>query len=492
MSRRALITAAVLALACLVFASAAAAESRLYWSNNGNGTIGTAARAGTDVNEALFNASPGPFGIAADSSHVYWSDEGSDEIGRADLDGGNVEPSLIPAAAELPEGVAVDAEHVYWANLGKDSIGRANLDGSDPEPNFIQLANASFPEAVAIEGSHIYWTAPGHGGEIGRSNLQGGEVEEEFIGGLTGRVFAIAVNSTHIYWSESTAIGRASIGGGEVETGLVEGLGDVAGIALDNSHIYWSSFFGFIGRSNLDGGEADGEFITGPDDPDMIAVSQNATTISGGTSTTSVDAGEGVRAAATIAGAEETGGTITFALYGPGDQTCSGDPLETFAVTGNGGDSYDSPAVTPAAPGTYHWVISYSGDSVNEASATTCAGAFTVKASAAGGATSSESGAPRLGPLRLVKVTRNHATGIGHVRFHVPAAGRLTISGKGVKVDSAKASKAGNVVVTLVPKGAYKARLRTHRRGFTRLDVTFRPTSGPAIHTTRRVRLVKH
>ncbi len=96
-----------------------------------------------------------------------------------------------------------------------------------------------------------------------------------------------------------------------------------------------------------------------------------------------------------------------------------------------------------------------------------------------------------LGPLRLIKVTRNHATGIGHIRFHVPTAGKLTISGKGVRIRSRKASKAGSVIVTLVPKGAYKARLRTHHRGFTKLKVTFRPTNGPTLHSTRRVRLVK-
>ncbi len=115
--RHAVLIGSVLAFACLFFAGTAAAESRLYWTNNETGTIGSANRAGGEVNQSLFSASSGPFGIAADSSHVYWSDEGTNEIGRADLDGGNVEPSLIPAAAQLPEGMAVDAEHIYWANL---------------------------------------------------------------------------------------------------------------------------------------------------------------------------------------------------------------------------------------------------------------------------------------------------------------------------------------------------------------------------------------
>lgn len=171
---RALGIALFLALAGLVFASTAAAESRLYWTNNASGSIATANRAGGEVVQKLFFASPEPNGITADSSHIYWGDEGTDEIGRAELNGSNVEPSLIPAAGEVPEGMAVDGSHVYWANLVGQSIGRAKLDGSDPEPKFIQLSAASFPEGVAIEGSHIYWTAEGHG-DIGRSNLTGGE-----------------------------------------------------------------------------------------------------------------------------------------------------------------------------------------------------------------------------------------------------------------------------------------------------------------------------
>jgi virginiamycin B lyase len=506
--RRAVSIAVLVTAACLLFASGAAAESRLFWTNNETGTIGSANRAGGEVNQSLFSASPEPFGIAADSTHVYWSDEGTNELGRAKLDGSAVEPALIPAAGEVPEGLAVDGGHVYWANLLGQSIARANLDGSNPELKFIELTASSFPESVAIEGGHIYWASSGHGGEIGRANLDGSGVEEGFITGLTGALFSVAANSTHLYWSANTKIGRANLDGSEVEPAFIPGLTSASGIALDNEHIFWATFTGnAIARATLAGTTVEPTFITGAKFPDMVALSMNATATGGSTSAAAVTAGEEVHATATVGGGEGTVGTITFSLFGPGDETCAAAPLETFAVAVAGNGSYESPAVAPTAPGTYHWVAGYGGDSINAASASACAAAaFTVKAKEAGGGGNTPTGptkaiptppsaagpaAPELGPLLLMKVTRNKPSGIGHISLKVPSAGTLTVSGPGVKTRSVKTAKAGKALATLVPKGAYAAHLRTHHRGYTEVKVSFQPTSGPTVAFTRNVRLVK-
>jgi virginiamycin B lyase len=523
--RRVLGIALFLALASLVFTSTAAAESRLYWTNNASGSIGTANRAGGEVIQKLFFASPEPFGITADSTHVYWTDEGTDEIGRAELNGANVEPSLIPTAGQVPEGMAVDGDHIYWANLVGQAIGRSNLDGSDPEPNFLQLSAASFPEGVAIEGSHIYWAAAGHGGEIGRSNLAGGEIEEELITGLGGAISALAADSTHLYWSTNVGVGRAKLDGSEVESSLVTGQTSVSGLAVDNEHVFWTSFTtNRIGRAELDGGTVEPSFITGAESPDTITVSTNPTTTAGGTSATTLTEGETVRGTATVGGGEATSGTINFKAYGPGDETCAAAPVETLAVAVAGNGSYESPAFEPTEPGTYHWVAEYEGDAINAPSASDCAtGGFTVKAApeedkekemtpgpgptpevAKGepmttvtsvvpvtAAPNVASGGAALGPLRLRKVTRNHVTGIGHIAFQVPSAGKLTISGPGVETRSVIAAGAGPVVAMLLPKGSYAAQLRTHHRGFTKLTVSFQPTAGAALPYSRHVRLVK-
>jgi len=77
---------------------------------------------------------------------------------------------------------------------------------------------------------------------------------------------------------------------------------------------------------------------------------------------------------ATLAGGFQASGTITFTLHGPGDATCSGAPLAASTATASGDDTYASEAYTPTLPGTYRWVVAYSGDVSNEAEGpTTCA-----------------------------------------------------------------------------------------------------------------------
>lgn len=80
-----------------------------------------------------------------------------------------------------------------------------------------------------------------------------------------------------------------------------------------------------------------------------------------------------VKDSATLSGGGTPTGQITFRLYGPADETCAREPAYTskpVAVEGSG--KYDSPEFTPAAPGTYHWIASYSGDSNDEGAAGSC------------------------------------------------------------------------------------------------------------------------
>jgi len=161
-----------------------------------------------------------------DSGYVYWTELEGRSIGRANLanDHPTITENFITTATNYTtsEGVAVRQEnfctncgHIYWVNrsifdLG-GSIGRANLDGTDVNPNFINLLtgySADTPQAVAVDppkydmwqtpplittGAHIYWTQP-NSNRIGRANLDGSGIDQSFITGAA-KPWGIAVDA---------------------------------------------------------------------------------------------------------------------------------------------------------------------------------------------------------------------------------------------------------------------------------------------------------
>jgi hypothetical protein len=75
---------------------------------------------------------------------------------------------------------------------------------------------------------------------------------------------------------------------------------------------------------------------------------------------------------ATLASGTAPTGTITFTLFGPDNETCSGPPIFTSTKTVNGNGSYTSDSFTPSSQGTYRFVAVYSGDANNNAAAGAC------------------------------------------------------------------------------------------------------------------------
>lgn len=75
-----------------------------------------------------------------------------------------------------------------------------------------------------------------------------------------------------------------------------------------------------------------------------------------------------VMAKATLAGGDDPTGTVTFRVFGPGDDTCARPPsyTSTNPVTGTGtAKQAISDRFTVTTPGVYHFVATYNGDARN-------------------------------------------------------------------------------------------------------------------------------
>jgi hypothetical protein len=88
--------------------------------------------------------------------------------------------------------------------------------------------------------------------------------------------------------------------------------------------------------------------------------------------TPTVPLGQSATDTATLSGAFNPTGTITFTVYGPNDATCVSPPAFTSTVPVAGNGAYTSAPFTITAPGTYRWVAAYSGDANNAPVVTSC------------------------------------------------------------------------------------------------------------------------
>ena len=239
----------------LLLGLAARAQASIFWSDNSD--IGMATVAGTSPNWTWLapGGDLGPYSVKTYGQYIYWVDETNtgSQIERAPLAGGTFTTLVTLPANALA--IAVDAGHIYWSGyLDDTSIGRSNIDGSDVQPNFI--TGVDDPRGLAVDANYIYWTnyAEGYGTTIGRANIDGTGVNPAFISGAYAP-WGVAVNATSIYWTNNTggdfpgvvpSVGTANLDGSNpnqdlVNTGkTVSGNNDSAptGIALDGKFFY--------------------------------------------------------------------------------------------------------------------------------------------------------------------------------------------------------------------------------------------------------------
>jgi hypothetical protein len=103
--------------------------------------------------------------------------------------------------------------------------------------------------------------------------------------------------------------------------------------------------------------------VAAPADPPRLTVTATGAVV-----------GQAIQATAELTESPEASGDISFEVFGPGDETCSGPALspalDPVPVTGEG--EYVSAEITPPTAGTYYWSAHYSGDENNPSADSTC------------------------------------------------------------------------------------------------------------------------
>jgi hypothetical protein len=266
-----------------------AADATIYWANISGNTISASNNNGKDVNQNFITGADGPSDVIVSADHIYWgnatggcTESGScpGSIAVANLNGSDIRENLIHA--DTPYGLAIDGHYIYWSNFGSNTIGRANLDGSDVDQDFI--AGASSPDGVVVNGQYIYWSNNG-ATTIGRANLNGTDADQSFISGASGPE-GMAINGQYIYWvnHNNGTIGRATLAGAGVTQNFITGADSYpTRVTVTSTHIYWTTWTtngvptsGTIGVANLNGTGVDNHLIHGNNSPVGVAVTSGS------------------------------------------------------------------------------------------------------------------------------------------------------------------------------------------------------------------------
>lgn len=93
--------------------------------------------------------------------------------------------------------------------------------------------------------------------------------------------------------------------------------------------------------------------------------------------------------------------------------------------------------------------------------------------------------------FKFGKLKRNTKKGTAKLTINVPAAGKITVSGKKVKRAQRSAKKAGKVTLNIRPKPKTKKQLAQKGSAKVRVKVTFRPTGGDKLTKSKALKLIQ-
>jgi hypothetical protein len=155
-----------------------------------------------------------------------------------------------------PSGARADASSVFFGGWYEDAIGKVGADGSNPEPKFIP--DDAIAQALTVEGDYLYWQANSFPLRIGRSRLDGSEIQPEFIEGGVGHieVAGLSVSGGRLYWAETRS--SSGLGSSTLSSTNLDGSDRVNGLLslgpnAEGPVVVTHGFVFFVGETSSQG-----------------------------------------------------------------------------------------------------------------------------------------------------------------------------------------------------------------------------------------------
>ena len=193
------------------------------------------------------------WGVALDQDHVYWTTlDVAGSVLRAPLDGGNIE--TIASNEPQPFDIAVAAGTVFWCTA--DALGhivKAPVTGGTPEPLAAAVANTNGVGRVKSDGTFVYYLA--NYNLLMKVPVAGGTPVALSLGPTRSNIVDLALFGTDLYWANSgtwntaytlkepgtALLAKAGVSGTPNPSALVTQLDyPQFELAVDGTHVFWS------------------------------------------------------------------------------------------------------------------------------------------------------------------------------------------------------------------------------------------------------------
>jgi len=221
----------------------AGALTRVYWINEGAGTIFGALADGGAPGPSLLVQQEGTRGaLAAAGGVLHWGTTGGVIFARPAEDG--QVPAVVAVGQEDPVAITVAPGAVLWIDRGAFAV-RALVGGLLSTVASLEGARVG----LAADATHAYWTevgegtAPGTGaGRVMRARWSGGGGAPEVIAAGQPLPYAVAVDATSVYWTNKGdgTVARAPKQGGAPQV-IAAGQENPVAIAVDAASVYWAN-----------------------------------------------------------------------------------------------------------------------------------------------------------------------------------------------------------------------------------------------------------